>query len=97
MSVLKTKDNKEMIISCGCGCENSIYFKIDNKDKYDLYCIMTYLNGDQYKVQNDTVVRSFIRKMKKIISIIRNKDYVYSELTLSKKDFEEFKEYVNQF
>lgn len=35
--------------------------------------------------------------MKKIVSILRNKDYVYSDLILSKKDFEEFKEYVNQF
>lgn len=47
--------------------------------------------------QNDTILRVIGRKMKKIVSILRNKDYVYSDLILSKKDFEEFKEYVNQF
>ncbi len=27
MSVLKTKDNKEMIISCKCGCKDGVHFK----------------------------------------------------------------------
>lgn len=96
MSVLKTKDNKEMIISCGCGCGNSVHFKIDKED-CDMYCLTTFTNGNWYRDQNDTILRVIERKIKKIISIIRNKDYVYSDLILTKEDFEEFKEYVNQF
>ena len=94
MSVLKTKDNKEMIISCGCGCGNSVHFKIVKED-CDMYCLMTFTNGNWYRDQNDTILRVIERKIKKIISIIRNKDYVYSDLILTKEDFEEFKEYVN--
>ena len=94
MSVLKTKDNKEMIISCKRGCENAIHFKIDRED-CDMYCITTFTNSNCYRDQNDTILRVLERKIKKIISIIRNKDYVYSDLILTKEDFEEFKKYVN--
>ena len=85
-----------MIISCKCGCENGVHFKIDKED-YDMYCITTFTNSNWHRDQNDTILRVIGRKMKKIISILRNKDYVYSDLILSKTDFEEFKEYVNQF
>ena len=54
MSVLKTRDNKEMIISCGCGCGNSVHFKIDRED-CDMYCITTFTNSNWYRDQNDTI------------------------------------------
>ena len=75
MSVLKTKDNKEMIISCKCGCKDGVHFKIDKED-CDMYCITTFTNSNWYRDQNDTILRVIGRKMKKIISILRNKDYV---------------------
>lgn len=34
--------------------------------------------------------------MKKIWAIIRNKDYYYSEICMTRKDFETFREYINE-
>ena len=36
-------------------------------------------------------------KMKKIWSIIRNKDHYYLDIVMSKEDFQEFKEWINKF
>lgn len=38
----------------------------------------------------------FIKKLKKIWIIIRNKDFYYSEIILNKKDWEEDKKWVNE-
>ena len=35
--------------------------------------------------------------MRKIWSIIHNKDYTYSDILLSKEEFNKFKEYINSY
>lgn len=35
-------------------------------------------------------------KLKKIWAILRNKDFYYSEISMSREDFETFKEYINE-
>ena len=52
---------------------------------------MTYLSGNWYKEQAE-----FIKKLKKIWAIIRNKDFYYSEIILNKKDWEEYKKWINE-
>lgn len=52
---------------------------------------MTYLSGNWYKEQ-----AGFIKKLKKIWAIIRNKDFYYSEIILNKKDWEEYKKWINE-
>lgn len=95
MSVLKSKNGNELILSCNCGCDNGIHFKID-KD-YDDYMYMIYTNGNFYRDQDDGFVKSLKRKLRKIVSIIFNKDYYYAEAVFSKEDFKEFREYINSF
>lgn len=34
MAVLKTNDDKELIITCDCGCEEGLHIKVE-KDYYD--------------------------------------------------------------
>ena len=89
MAVLKASDNSEMIISCKCGCDDGLRIKIE-KDEED-YCFMTYLSGNWYKEQ-----AGFIKKLKKIWAIIRNKDFYYSEIILNKKDWEEYKKWIHE-
>lgn len=89
MAVLKTLDNSEMIISCKCGCDEGLRIKIE-KDEED-YCYTTYLSGNWYKEQG-----RFRDKLKKIWAIIRNKDFYYSEIILNKKEWEEYKKWVNE-
>ena len=49
------------------------------------------LSGNWYKEQ-----AGFIKKLKKIWAIIRNKDFYYSEIILNKKDWEEYKKWINE-
>ena len=98
MSVMISEDKKELIVTCECGCENAIHIRVNDTDKdYDCYAIQTYMNGNWYRDQNDRVLRCIGRKLKKICAIIRNKDFYYSELTMSREDFQKYKEYINQF
>ena len=93
MAVLKSKDNKHMLIDFQCGCDEGLKFVITND--YDNYCFMTYTSGNFYKEQGETLWKVFKLKIRKIWNIISNKDFYYSEIVMTKDDFEEFKEYVN--
>ena len=94
MAVLKNKDGTELFIDCNCGCDNGIRFRIDNND-FDLYCFMSYTNGKFYTEQCEGMRRVFRKKLKKIWSIIRNRDFYYAEMFLTKDEFAEFREYIN--
>lgn len=94
MAVLKNKDNSSIYVDCSCLCDDGIKFQID-KDDYDYYCFMTYTNGNFYREQGETFWKVIYKKVKKILAIIRNKDYYYSEICMTKNEFDEFKEYIN--
>lgn len=89
MATLKSKDNKEMIITCRCGCDEGIRVKID--ESFGDYCYQTYISGNYYKEQS-----GLLDKLKKICAIIRNKDFYYSEVVMSKEDFNEYKKWINE-
>jgi len=93
MAVLISADKKELIITCGCGCDEAVHLKIDNEDGYVYQCFM---NGNFYKEQYG-MFGTLRKKMKKIWAIIRNKDYCYSDIVMNAEDFKQFKMYINQF
>lgn len=98
MAVMISKNKKELIVNCRCGCEDTIHIRVDDEDKgSNYYAIQTYLNGNWYREQNDGVFKTIGRKLKKIWDIIWNKDYYYSDVLMSCEDFKQFKEYINQF
>ena len=98
MSVMISDDKKEMIVTCKCGCQDTIHIKVHDEDTdADYYAAQTYMSGIWYRAQDDTVLRCIGRKLKKIWAIIRNKDYYYSDVLMSHEDFLRYKEYVNQF
>lgn len=90
MAIFKNFKDDELIVSCKCGCDEGIHFKIANFDNND-YVFVTFTSGDFYTQQ-----APFIEKLKKIWAIICNKDFYYSEITMSKNDFNEFKEWINR-
>lgn len=94
MAVLKNKDNTELYIDCTCGCNEGIRFKVDKND-FDYYCFMTYTNGNFYKEQGDALLKVLYKKLEKIWAIIRNKDFYYSDVVMTKDEFNEFREYIN--
>lgn len=94
MAILTSKNNKELIVTCNCGCEDSIHIKVENISD-DYFAFVSYMNGNFYTDQNNCFT-TLKNKIKKIWSIIRNKDYYYSDIVLTKKEFEDFKQFLNQ-
>lgn len=91
MAVFKNFNDDELIISCKCGCDEGIHFKIhDYKDGE--YAFISFTNGNFYSQQQS----SFSKKLRKIWAIIRNKDFYYSNIVMTKEDFEQFKEWINR-
>ena len=94
MAVMKDKSGNNLFVDCMCGCDEGIRIHID-KDDYDYYSFLCFTNGNFYTEQNETMWKIFCKKLRKILAIIKNKDYYYSEICMTKDDFEEFKEYIN--
>ena len=94
MAVLRSKDGKELILNCRCGCDESLMFKVDRDDP-DYYMVGSYISGNFYKDQDYTIWRVIKNKIKKIWCILMNKDFYYAEIILNGEDFKEFKEYIN--
>lgn len=98
MSVLFNQERTEMIISCDCCCDSGYHFRIEkNKiEDFEDYCFCTVLNGNWYMEQDKTLMKIWFNKLRKIWAILRNKDHYYSEVVMSKKDFEEFKHWIGE-
>ena len=94
MAVLTSKDEKDLIVTCKCGCGDSVHLVIDKSDE-DLYSIMMFMNGSFASEQDKTFLNVFTEKVKKVWAIIRNKDFYYAEIMMNKDEFYEFKEYIN--
>lgn len=98
MSIMISENKKELIVTCGCGCDNAVHIRInDSSEEDDCYAIQTYMNGNWYRDQENSVFKCIGKKLKKIWSIIRNKDFHYSEILISREDFQRYKDYINQF
>lgn len=95
MAVLRSRDGNNLVVDCDCGCNNGVRFRVDYDDDLDMFFLVSFLNGNWYRDQNDRVLRVVGRKLRKIIAIIRNKDHCYSEICMTRDDFAEFKEYIN--
>lgn len=90
---MKSKNGKDLIIDCNCGCDEGLRMRISEYDD-DSYCILSYTSGNFYKDQNQTVGQVVSTKAKKIWRVLRNKDYCYSEIIMTKDEFKEFQEYI---
>ncbi|MBQ9973911.1 MAG: hypothetical protein IJP02_03010 [Oscillospiraceae bacterium] len=94
MSVLKSKCGSELIVTCTCGCGDAFHISVC-KDDEELYGIVTYLNGNWYRDQEDSALRAIGRKLRKIWRIIRNRDHHYSEICMTPSEWDKFKAFVN--
>ena len=102
MSVLKSDDDKDLIVTCRCGCDEGLHIRIEHDGpavnidpENDIYCYATCLNSNWYRDQGKKIRWIIWDKLRKIWAIIRNKDFYYSEILMSRKDFETFREYIN--
>ena len=93
MAIMRSKDGKNLIVDCDCGCDEGLRIRI-NEFHEDSYAILSYVSGNFYKDQDLSFWQVFKLKCKKIWRILRNKDYCYSEIVISKEDFKELQEYI---
>ena len=91
MALLEKYNGDELIVNCSCGCDEGIHLKIDRFHPY-YYSFLTYTNGKFYSEQ----VSGFVKKLKKIWAIIRNKDFYYSDIVMTKEDFVQFAKWINE-
>ena len=94
MAIMKSKDGKNLIVDCNCGCDEGLRIRINEFDE-DTYAILTYTSGNFYKDQKLSCWSIFKLKCKKIWRIIRGKDYCYSEILISKEEYNELKDFIN--
>lgn len=92
MAVLTNSEEDELIVSYSCDCNEGAYIKLDHDAETDDYAFMALTNGNFYKEQGHT----FSTKLRKIWAVIRNKDFYYADICMSKEDFRRFKEWVNK-
>ena len=93
MSVMRTKDGKELFVDCSCGCEMGLKLKLGKFE--DQYVFLSFVSGNFYKEQGYSIFGVIGSKLKKIWRIIRGKDYVYSDICLSRGDLDELREYLD--
>lgn len=96
MGILKSNNNKDLIATCGCHCEESIFLRIEPLDDANDtdYCFLSYMNGKFFQDQY-SCWRTFKNKIKKIWSILRNKDFYYSDIILTKEDLLLLRDYID--
>ena len=98
MAVLMTEDKRELIVTCDCGCNTSFHISIDDEWKDDdCYAFLCFMKANFNTEYDMNPWRAFKVKAKKIWSIMRGKDYCYSDTIMTIEDYKVFKEYVNQF
>ena len=93
MAIFET-ENHEIYADCHCGCDNGLRIRIE-KDNFGEYCFCSYTSGNFYAMQSYFTTR-LKTKLKKIWAIIRNKDFYYSEIIMSKEEFDKFRKALNK-
>ena len=90
--VVKDSTGRDAFADCHCGCDSGLRIRVDKEDTGDLYVVMSYTSADFYKNQTTWFSRL---KLQKIWAIIRNKDFYYSEVCMTKEEFQDFKKIIN--
>lgn len=85
------ENENECIVTCQCGYGEGIRCVV-NKDDDNEYIYQLIMDAKW-----NTEQQGFFWKLRKIWAVIRNKDYYYSEICMSKEEFIKFKEWLNKF
>ena len=96
MPILRSDDGDSLLLDCTCGCDNGLRMRVHRYDDR-LFSIITYTSGNFQREQDETVFGVLKKKLRKIFCILRGKDYCYSEVCLTKQDFEEFRAFLADF
>ena len=93
--VVKDSSGRNAFVDCHCGCDSGLRIRVDKEDMANLYAVITYTCSHYYANQEGCFSRLKL-KLQKIWAIIRNKDYVYSEVCMTKQEYQDFKKIINE-
>ena len=93
--VVKDSSGTNAFVDCHCGCDSGLRIRVDREDDGDLYVVVNYTSADFYKDQA-TWFSMLKLKLQKIWAIIRNKDFHYSEVCMTKEEYQDFKKIINE-
>lgn len=92
--VYKTKDNNSLIVNCSCRCGDGIEFTISNFDNIaEVWLTQTTYSWNSESMSFWDRLKT---KIKRLWLVLCNKEYYYTEISLSKDDFGAFVEYINE-
>ena len=92
--IVKDSSGRNAFVDCHCGCDSGLRIRVDKEDMANLYAVITYTCSYYYANQGGCFSRLKL-KLQKIWAIIRNKDYVYSEVCMTKEEYQDFKAIIN--
>lgn len=92
--VYKTENCNSLIVNCSCRCGDGLEFTISNFNNVaEVWMTQTTYS---WNTENTTFWNRFKLKLKRLWSVLCNREYYYTEIILSKDDFSTFVEYVNE-
>lgn len=86
-----TEKENRCVVECDHCAGEGVMIAIDKEDDGG-YFYQLIMDSKWNMEQN-----GFFWKLKKIWAVIRNKDYYYSEICLSKEEFTKFRDWLNKF
>lgn len=93
MAILKSDNGNDLIITCNCGCDEGVRLHIDY-DEYGYFAYQCFLKG-KFSDERCGVWETFKEKCKRIWAVITNKNYYYSDIVMSKDEWNMFRQWVN--
>ncbi len=88
------KNETELVAFCSCGCEEGVHLEV-RKDDDGKIAYLSFVTNRFYSEQGGFFSR-FIEKLKRILCIVRNKEYHYFEIVMKEDDIQSFKEFVDK-
>lgn len=93
--IFKSADENNIYADCHCGCDSGLRIRVDREDIGELYVVVSYTSADFYKDQATWFSRLKL-KLQKIWAILRDKDFHYSEVCMTKEEYQDFKKIINE-
>lgn len=98
--VFANKDNeiKMVLVNCNCGCDETIVIKKyindddTNTDNDEYY--LSILSGKFASGQDRKLFKTIAHRIKLAWKMLLGKDYLLSEIVISKTEFDEFKKKI---
>lgn len=90
--VYTNKNSNDFVVTCKCSCGEALEFRFDHDEEYVWISVMV---GGWYANQDSFFLR-LKEKWKRIWTILRGKEYCYSEILMTKEDYEQFRTAVNK-